>query len=52
MLQLTVSGDVVIGVPSTATLFILPSDEPNGVFQFAADSRLLLLEEGFTAELK
>lgn len=42
----------MIEVPSTAALFILPSDEPNGVFQFAADSRQLLLEEGLTAELK
>ena len=42
----------MLGVPSAATLVIFPSDDPNGVFQFAIDSRQLILEEGVNAQLE
>ena len=45
------TGDAVLVTPTTATVDILPSDDPNGVFQFAANSRELTAEEGDTLQL-
>lgn len=40
------SGDVVLVNPSEASLLLAPSDDPNGVFQFADGFRDVLAEEG------
>ena len=45
------TGDAVLVTPTTAIVNILPSDDPNGVFQFAADSRELTAEEGDSLQL-
>ena len=45
------TGDAVLVEPITATVDILASDDPNGVFQFAANSRELAAEEGDTLHL-
>ena len=46
------AGDAVIVPPSEATLQILPSDDPNGVFQFAEGSRTVTREEGIAVQLE
>ena len=45
------TGDAVLVEPTRATINILPSDDPNGVFQFAASSRDLTGEEGDTLQI-
>ena len=40
------SGDVVIVTPFEATLILAPSDDPNGVFQFATGFTDVLAQEG------
>ena len=46
------TGDAVLVTPTTALISILPSDDPNGVFEFSADSRNLSVEEGDTLQLR
>lgn len=48
---ISTTGDSVLVTPTTATISILPSDDPNGVFQFAANSRDLTAEEGDTLQI-
>ena len=45
------SGDAVLVSPTMTTLNILPSDDPNGVFQFTAASRDISAEEGDTLQM-
>ena len=47
----SVSGDAVLVTPTEATLELLPSDDPNGVFEFDEDSALLAVQEGATVDL-
>ena len=43
---ISTSGDAVLVTPTAATVTILPSNDPNGVFEFAANSTDLTAEEG------
>ena len=47
-----ITGDAVLVVPTVATVHIQPSDDPNGVFNFAADSRKISAMEGDTLQIK
>ena len=40
------TGDAVLVTPTSAVITILPSDDPNGVFVFAANSTDLSVDEG------
>lgn len=48
---ISTTGDAVLVTPTVATINILPSDDPNGVFQFAANSRDFTAEEGDTLQI-
>ena len=45
------TGDAVLVSPSVSMVTILPSDDPNGVFVFAANSTDLSVEEGDTLQM-
>ena len=45
------TGDAVLVTPTTAVVTILPSDDPNGVFEFGANSTDLSVEEGDTLQM-
>ena len=52
LVSLLSAGDAVLVPPTSATLLIPYNDYPNGLFQFAADSRALVANEGAFLTLK
>ena len=48
----SVTGDAVLVAPSEATLRLLPSDNPNGLFQFNEGFAILSAQEGDSVDLQ